>query len=104
MSWNTIIKGTDTPVIVRINGVDLPSQANIIVRLGDEVYSKTSNSSSFLLNIDDITRLELLLGDTALEVGSYVLHITVVNADHPRGVTLTDCIESSIIVKVRDIC
>jgi len=104
MNWNTIIRGTDTPIIVRINGVDLPSQADIIVKIGDETYSKNSNSSAFKLDTDDITRLELLLGDTLLEVGSYALHISVVNADHPRGITLTDCVESVITVKVREIC
>ena len=104
MSWNEIIRSTDTPVIVRVNGVDLPSQANIIVKIGDETYSKNSNSSVFKLDTDDITRLELLLGDTLLAVGSYALHISVVNADHPNGVTLTDCVTNVINIKVRDIC
>lgn len=104
MSWDTIVKTTDTPVIVRINGVDLPSQSNIIVKIGDETYSKISNPTNFKLDTNDITKLELLLGNTALAVGGYTLHISVVNADHPNGVTLTDCVTNVINIKVRDIC
>ena len=104
MNWDTIVKTTDTPVIVRINGVDLPSQSNIIVKLGTETYTKAANSSSFKLDTEDTTKLELLLGNTALAVGSYKLHISVVNADHPNGVVLTDCVTNVINIKVRDIC
>jgi hypothetical protein len=104
MKWDTIIKTTDTPIIVRINGVDLPSQANIIVKLGTETYTKLLNASSFKLDTNDITKLELLLGGTSLAVGGYTLHISVVNADHPKGVTLTDCVTNVINIKVRDIC
>jgi hypothetical protein len=104
MLWDTVVKTTSTPVIIRVNGVNLPSMADITVKLGTETYTKVSNPEVFLLDTNDITKLELLLGDTALAVGSYILHLSVTDADHPDGISLTDCILGDIVIKVRDAC
>lgn len=105
MLHNEIIKGTDTPVIIRANGVNFPSYDNILVTIGTESYSKQSNPTVIVTDTDDVTLLEIRVGNvTSLAVGTYLLKITIVNADYPNGNVLTDCVRENLKVTVRNQC
>lgn len=103
--YNEIIKSTDTPILVRFNGVSFPSYDNIIVDIGTEQYTLQSNPDVVITNSDDITLLEIRAGvQTSLANGSYLLKVEIVNADYNDGLVLTDCVINNLQVIVRDKC
>lgn len=105
LQYREIIKGSDTPVLVRANGVNFPSYTDIAVRVGSEEYKKTTHAANVVTHLDDITLLELKLGAlTSLANNEYTLHIEIFNSDYPNGFLLSDCVIEKLTVTVRDKC
>lgn len=103
--YNELIKSTSTPILIRANGVDFPSMVDIIVKIGTEEYKLSTDPLVVVTDPDDITKLEIKAGlVSSLTAGKYLLHLSVVDANYPSGLVLTDCIINDLEVIVRDIC
>ena len=102
---NVVVKTTSVPVVIQINGVNLPSFSDIKVELGGEVYLKSTHPSVVYTNTSRQGELELILGIvTSLAVGDYPLEITLYDAKYVSGNTIVDCSRNPLSVVVRDPC
>lgn len=102
---NTVVKTTSVPVIIQINGVNLPSFSDIKVELGGEEYLLSTHPEVIYTDDTLIGRLELILGTvTSLDVGEYGLEVTLYDAKYTSGNTIIDCYRNPLTIVVKDPC
>lgn len=87
--FDTIVKGSDNPVSITIEGFDLTTATDIEVVFGVETYTLINNPT--VINVISATQLDLNLGGTD-EINPSFLDIKVFTETYPRpeGFTLTN--------------
>ena len=102
---NVVVKTTSVPVVIQINGVNLPSFTDIKVEVGGEVYLLSTHPNVIYTNEDRQGELELILGIvTSLAAGTYALEVSLYDAKYVSGNTIIDCNRNPLSVIVRDPC
>ena len=102
---NTVVKTTSVPIVIQINGVNLPSFTDIKVEIGDEVYLLSTHPTVIYTNDSRQGELELILGTvTSLAVGEYGLEVTLYDAKYTSGNTIIDCTRNPLTVIIKDPC
>lgn len=104
---NTVIKGTDTPVVISFEwegeflADGLSNFTDIQVEIGDEEYTLLLNPSEVVVASN--SELRILLGlATSLAAGSYRLIITGISLTYDDGYVLSGGCRNPLTVRVKD--